>query len=98
MAHNGDPDTGGSQFYICFEPASHLNGVHTVFGRVIEGMDNVNRINQGDEIVSAKVLRKRDHEYKPETLEPLPPPPIPTPPSQPTGRIVVPPRTPPATR
>lgn len=47
MAHRG-PDTGGSQFFIVFQPQPHLDGVHTVFGKVIEGMEVVDQIAQGD--------------------------------------------------
>ncbi|MBU5594269.1 peptidylprolyl isomerase [Amphibacillus sp. MSJ-3] len=47
MAHAGK-DTGGSQFFLVHEPQPHLDGVHTVFGQVIEGMDVVLRIKQGD--------------------------------------------------
>lgn len=49
MAHAGK-DTGGSQFFIVLSEAStrHLNGVHTVFGQVTEGMDVVNRLQRGD--------------------------------------------------
>jgi len=54
MAHAGK-DTGGSQFFIVHEPQPHLNGVHTVFGQVIEGMDTVLRINQGDVMKEVKV-------------------------------------------
>jgi len=47
MAHRG-PNTGGSQFFIVYEPQPHLNGVHTVFGKVVAGMDIVDAITQGD--------------------------------------------------
>lgn len=75
MAHAG-PNTGGSQFFLCFGPTPHLNGKHTAFGRVIEGLevlDKIKRIQPGepgtpDKIVKATVVRKRDHEYKPKTL------------------------------
>lgn len=72
MAHAGK-DTGGSQFFLTHLPTPHLNANpqaktgHTVFGRVIDGMDVVDALQVGDEIESATVERKRDHEYKPET-------------------------------
>ena len=46
MAHRGK-DTGGSQFFIVLEAQPHLDGVHTVFGQVINGMDVVDNIRQG---------------------------------------------------
>jgi cyclophilin family peptidyl-prolyl cis-trans isomerase len=80
MAHAGK-DTGGSQFFLTFRPTEHLDGRHTVFGRVIEGFDVLPKLirtqdPQGrnvpgikpDRIVKAEVVRKRDHEYKPQTL------------------------------
>jgi peptidyl-prolyl cis-trans isomerase B (cyclophilin B) len=54
MAHAGK-DTGGSQFFIVHEPQPHLNGVHTVFGQVTEGMDSVLRIRQNDVMKEVKV-------------------------------------------
>ena len=47
MAHRG-PNTGGSQFFIVYEPQPHLDGVHTVFGKVLKGMEIVDQIEQGD--------------------------------------------------
>ena len=54
MAHAGK-DTGGSQFFICHSPQRHLDGVHTVFGQVREGMNVVNSIRQNDVITSIRV-------------------------------------------
>ncbi|GAA4709458.1 peptidylprolyl isomerase [Brevibacillus fulvus] len=47
MAHAGK-DTGSSQFFICYDAFPHLDGVHTVFGQVVSGMEYVNDIKQGD--------------------------------------------------
>lgn len=70
MAHRGK-DTGGTQFFVTHLPTYWLNyekdkedSNHTCFGRVVEGIDIVWSIERNDEIVSAKVLNKRDHEYK----------------------------------
>ena len=75
MAHAGK-DTGGSQFFLTFRPTEHLDGKYTVFGRVIEGLDVLPKIQRTegpmaglpDKIVKAEVIRKRDHAYEPETL------------------------------
>jgi peptidylprolyl isomerase len=48
MARSQSPDSGNSQFFIMFDDANHLNGQYTVVGRVIEGMDVVNRIKRGE--------------------------------------------------
>ena len=47
MAHAG-PNTGGSQFFITLRDTPHLDGVHTVFGRVTAGLDVVKQIREGD--------------------------------------------------
>ena len=49
MAHSG-PDTAGSQFFITLSPQPHLDGGYTVFGRVVEGMDVLHRLEQEDRI------------------------------------------------
>ncbi len=53
MAHAGK-DTGGSQFFICHSAQSHLDGIHTVFGKTTD-MDVVNAIRQNDKILSVKI-------------------------------------------
>ncbi len=77
MAHRGR-DTGGSQFFLTFVPTQHLDGKHTVFGRVVKGMDVLGKLQrrdpedpnapEPDKILEAKVLRKRDHPYEPKTI------------------------------
>jgi cyclophilin family peptidyl-prolyl cis-trans isomerase len=81
MAKTNQPDTGGSQFFLTFTRTDSLDGRHTVFGRVIDGLDileNLQRTHvpingreeeipdiKKDEILSAEVIRKRDHVYRP---------------------------------
>lgn len=48
MARSASPDSGDSQFFICLAPASHLDRGYTVWGQVVEGMDNVDKIKKGD--------------------------------------------------
>jgi peptidyl-prolyl cis-trans isomerase B (cyclophilin B) len=56
MAHAGK-NTGGSQFFIVLneQNTKHLNGVHTVFGKVVEGSDVVPKINQNDTVTKMRV-------------------------------------------
>jgi len=49
MARSSDPDSANSQFFICFKPAPFLDRQYTVFGKVIEGMEYVDKIKRGDE-------------------------------------------------
>lgn len=76
MAHAGK-DTGGSQFFLCFVPTDFLDGRHTAFGRVVEGLDVIGDIQvidpgkggpQPDVIEKAEVLRDRGHAYEFEKL------------------------------
>lgn len=57
MAHAGR-NTGGSQFFICHnrQNTQHLDGNHTCFGRVVEGVDIVDKISQGDKINSITII------------------------------------------
>ena len=49
MARSSDPNSANSQFFICFKPAPFLDRQYTVFGKVVEGMDFVDKIKRGDE-------------------------------------------------
>ncbi len=77
MAKGPARDSGGSQFYLTFLPTPHLNGKHTVFGRVIQGLEILPELRrrdpqkpadaaiEPDRIIKAEVIRKRDHAYVP---------------------------------
>ena len=56
MAHAGK-DTGGSQFFVCHSPQRHLDGVHTVFGQVVDGVDIVDKIRKGDKMTKVTVVK-----------------------------------------
>jgi peptidyl-prolyl cis-trans isomerase B (cyclophilin B) len=55
MAHAGR-NTGGSQFYICYNPQPHLDGQHTVFGQVLEGMDYIDQFKGRDVMETVEVV------------------------------------------
>lgn len=55
MAHAGK-DTGGSQFFVCYDAFPHLDGLHTVFGKVLEGMEVVDKIKQGDKMKEVTIV------------------------------------------
>ncbi len=61
MARSASPDSADSQFFICFGDSAFLNGEYTVWGKVVDGMDNVDKIKRGepvddpDKIISMRV-------------------------------------------
>ena len=57
MAHAGR-DTGGSQFFVCHSAQPHLDGVHTVFGQIVDeaSLKTLDSIRQGDKINSIEIL------------------------------------------
>jgi len=61
MARSQSPDSGDSQFFICFGDSPWLNGQYTVWGKVVDGMENVDKIKRGepvadpDRIISAEM-------------------------------------------
>ena len=65
MARSQDPNSANSQFFICFKAASFLDRQYTVFGKVIEGMEFVDKIKRGDENNNGsvkdpdKIIRKK---------------------------------------
>ncbi len=61
MAHAGR-DTGGSQFFICHSRTntSHLDRQHTCFGKVVEGLDVIDAIRQGDIIESITIIEEKE--------------------------------------
>ena len=52
---NAGPNTNGSQFFITHSPQLHLNGRHTVFGKVVKGQDVVNATSQGDQMLKVEI-------------------------------------------
>jgi peptidylprolyl isomerase/peptidyl-prolyl cis-trans isomerase B (cyclophilin B) len=58
MARSQDPDSAGSQFYICYGATPHLDGQYTVFGRVVSGMEHVDRVKQGDKMTSITIAEE----------------------------------------
>jgi len=54
---NAGPGTNGSQFFITHKATPHLDGLHTVFGHVVQGLEVVNLIEQGDKIETVKIIR-----------------------------------------
>jgi cyclophilin family peptidyl-prolyl cis-trans isomerase len=58
MARSQDPNSAGSQFYICYGPTPHLDGNYTVFGKVTSGIEHVDRIKQGDRMKSVAIVEE----------------------------------------
>ncbi|MBI5362160.1 MAG: peptidylprolyl isomerase [Planctomycetes bacterium] len=56
MPRNDDPESGGSQIFVCHRETPHLDGRYTLFGQLVEGFDVLDRIEVGDRIVSVRML------------------------------------------
>ena len=60
MARSASPDSANSQFFICFDDTPFLNGQYTVWGQVIEGMENVDKIERGEPVANPdKIISMR---------------------------------------
>jgi cyclophilin family peptidyl-prolyl cis-trans isomerase len=57
MTRSQDPNSASSQFYICLADAPNLNGGYPVFGQVIDGMDKVLKLQQGDKMIKLALLK-----------------------------------------
>ena len=57
MARSQDPNSASAQFYIALSDLPELDGRYAVFGRVIEGMDVVDQIRQGDTLIKAEIIQ-----------------------------------------
>ena len=72
-------DTEGSQFFLTTGTAAHLEEGFSVFGRILEGQETVERLVRGDRVEKVEVVRARDHAYRPTTVAGTPAPdPVPT--------------------
>ena len=58
MARANDPNSGDSQFFICFDDANFLDGKYTVWGQVTEGMENVHKIKRGEPVQNPDRIEK----------------------------------------
>jgi peptidyl-prolyl cis-trans isomerase B (cyclophilin B) len=58
MARSQHPDSAGSQFYICYGTTPHLDGQYTVFGKVVQGIENIDKIKQGDKMTSVAIVEE----------------------------------------
>ena len=73
MARTNDPNSAGSQFYICLAPQPELDGKYAVFGQVVKGMNYVEKIQVGDKMKKVWIewehAKKHAAKAKPETKE-----------------------------
>ena len=56
MARSNDPNSASAQFYVALQALPELDGRYAVFGRVSKGMEVIDRIQQGDKLIRARVI------------------------------------------
>ena len=60
MARSQNPESGSAQFYIALKSLPELDGRYSVFGKVVNGMDILDKIKEGDIIIKTKYIRKKN--------------------------------------
>jgi cyclophilin family peptidyl-prolyl cis-trans isomerase len=69
MARSNEENSAGSQFYFVKKPQHNIDGQYTIFGKVVEGMDVVDRIQKNDRLNKIEVNVLRDKEYVPDVIQ-----------------------------
>jgi peptidyl-prolyl cis-trans isomerase B (cyclophilin B) len=60
MARGGDPDSASSQFYITLAPQTALDGKYAIFGKVVGGLDVVEKITKNDELYAVRIVEPKE--------------------------------------
>jgi len=67
MARGGDPDSASSQFYITLAPQTALDGKYAIFGKVVGGLDVIDKITKGDELYAVRIVEPKELTHDPVT-------------------------------
>jgi cyclophilin family peptidyl-prolyl cis-trans isomerase len=57
MARSNDPNSASCQFYVCLADLPSLDGSYAVFGQVVDGMENVTKLRQGDKMTQVTMVK-----------------------------------------